>query len=161
MDQQLTRLRQLSNEGKYEEALSLAKTLLTESPDNPDIHFEYACLLDGQGYEREAVSHYEQAIAGGLSGEELEMATINLGSTYRALGEYEQAVRVWRDGLQHFAENRALQVFAAMGLYNLGHYQEATHLLLRTIAETSNDPWLQHYRRAILFYADKLDKMWS
>ncbi len=161
MDQQLTRLRQLDSEGKHKEALSLAKTLLAESPDNPNVHFEYACILDGQGREREAIPHYEQAIAGGLSGEDLEAATINLGSSYRALGEYEQAVRVWREGLQHFGENRALQIFIAMGLYNLGYYQEAVHLLLRNVAETSKDRWIQSYQRAILFYADKLDETWS
>jgi tetratricopeptide (TPR) repeat protein len=161
MDQQLAQLRQLSIDGQQEEALELAQTLLEESPDNSEVHFIYACLLDAQGSEREAVTHYERAIAGGLSGEDLEIATINLGSTYRALGEYENAVHVWRDGLQRSGDNRALQVFAAMGLYNLGYYQEAMQLLLRTIAETSNDPWLQHYQRAILFYADKLDQTWS
>ena len=161
MDQQLIKLRQLSVDGKYEEAMRLAQTMLEESEDNPDVHFVYACLLDGKGNEREAVTHYERAIAGGLSGESLETATINLGSTYRALGEYGQAVRVWRDGLKRFGDNKALHVFAAMGLYNLGYYQEAVHLLLRTLAETSNDPWLQHYQRTILFYADKLDETWS
>jgi hypothetical protein len=48
-----------------------------------------------------------------------------------------------------------------MGLYNLGYYQEAVHLLLRNVAETSKDRWIQSYQRAILFYADKLDETWS
>jgi tetratricopeptide (TPR) repeat protein len=161
MEEQLTRLRQLDSEGKQEEALSLAQTLLAENPDSPDVHFEYACVLDGQGREREAIPYYEKAIAGGLSGEKLEAATINLGSSYRALGEYEQAIHVWREGLQRFGDNRALQIFIAIGLYNLGYYQEAVHLLLRNVAETSNDPWVQSYQRAILFYSDKLNEKWS
>jgi hypothetical protein len=48
-----------------------------------------------------------------------------------------------------------------MALYNTGNHDEAMELLLKTLANTSGDPGVLRYQRAILFYADKLDETWS
>lgn len=130
------------------------------APDDPRPAFALACELDGRGREREAIPHYERAIALGLAGEELPMALLQLGSSHRALGEYERAVAVWREAVARFPNDRALAVFLAMGLYNLGQGAAAAEILLRQLAETSADPGIARYRRAILFYADKLDETW-
>jgi len=158
MEKHLARLHLLRAEGNTEEALNIIQQLLAIHPEDTKVHFEYARLLDAAGQEREAVVHYEHAIANGLAGHDLEVATINLGSSYRTLGEYEKAVQIWLDGMSKFGENRALQVFLAMGLYNLGKHQEAMQLLLHTLVETSTDAWISHYRHAMLIYADKLDE---
>ena len=129
-------------------------------PDDPAAAFRLACALDGEGYEREAIPQYERALGLGLCGDDREAALINLGSSYRAVGEYARAVAIWRDAVLQFPENRALPVFLAMGLHNLGQHAGAAELLLRQLAETSGDAWIARYRRAILFYADKLDRVW-
>jgi tetratricopeptide (TPR) repeat protein len=129
-------------------------------PDDPLHAFQLACECDGRGLEREAIPHYARALANGLAGDDRQMAFINLGSSYRAVGEYEQAVAVWREGLAAYPENRALTTFLAIGLYNLGEHATATELLLTQLAETSDDPWITRYRRAILFYAAALDQTW-
>jgi tetratricopeptide (TPR) repeat protein len=147
----------LSREGRDEEALELLRGVLDGDPDDAAANFSYARILDGIGCEREAIGHYERAMGAGLSGEDLEEATINLGSSYRVVGEYERAVGVWREGLRRFPENRALRVFLCMGLYNLGEHRGAMGLLLRALAETSSDPWVGRYARAIAFYSDRLD----
>ena len=144
-----------------EKVLQGLRQAVEENPDDPEAAFELACFFDGEGREREAIPHYERAMALGLAGDGLESATINLGSSYRALGEYDQAVAIWRDGLTRFPANRAIAVFLAMGLHNLGEHAAAAEILLRQLAETSNDPWIARYRRATLFYADKLDQVWA
>ena len=95
-----------------------------------------------------------------LAADDLQRAYVNLGSSHRALGEYEQAVAIWRAARERFPENRALVTFLAMGLHNLGEHSAAAELLLTQLAETTSDPWITRYRRAILFYADKLDETW-
>ena len=104
---------------------------------------------------------YERAIAGGLSGRDLEGAFVGLGSTYRSLGEYRRAVETLREGLARFPENRAMEVFLAMALYNVGEHREATESLLRTLSETSADEGVSAYKEAIVFYAGRLDETWG
>lgn len=145
----------------FEAVLRQLRAAVEAQPDDPVASFNLACALDGEGRERAAIPNYERAIALGLAGDDLQSALVNLGSSHRAIGDYERAVAVWRDGLARFPENRALQVFLAMGLHNLGEHSATTDLLLRQLAETSGDPWIARYRRAILFYADKLDQVWE
>jgi tetratricopeptide (TPR) repeat protein len=136
------------------------RAAVAAGPDDPVAAFRLACEFDGRGREREAIPNYERAIELGLAGAELEMALLQLGSSHRALGEYDRAVAIWRDATARFPQNRALQVFLAMGLHNLGEHSAAAEILLRQLAETTGDDWIGRYRRAILFYADKLDETW-
>jgi hypothetical protein len=52
-------------------------------------------------------------------------------------------------------------VFLAMALHNTGAHAQAFERLLRALAETSADASIQRYKRAILFYSDKLDQTWT
>jgi predicted Zn-dependent protease len=76
------------------------------------------------------------------------------------LGEYRKAVEVLHGGTTRFPNNRAMQVFLAMALYNTGECREAVELLLRNLAETTGDEGISAYKRAILFYAGRLDETW-
>jgi hypothetical protein len=51
-----------------------------------------------------------------------------------------------------------MEVFLAMALHNVGMHAEAMERLLRTLAETSAESSIRRYKRAILFYSDKLDE---
>jgi predicted Zn-dependent protease len=86
---------------------------------------------------------------------------LGLGSTYRALGEYALAEETLRQGVAEFPEDRAMQVFLAMALYKRGRHGEAMGLLLRNLAETSDDARIRRYERALLHYAPDLDSVWE
>ena len=160
MEDQIARAEALDAGGKPDEARAILRDLAAAHPDDPQAQFRVACTCDGLGYERDAIPRYERAIALGLGGDDLQMAHVNLGSSHRAIGQYEQAVAVWRAGIGRFPDNRALPVFLAMAQHNLGDHAAAMETLLRHLAETTSDPWIARYRRAILFYADKLNETW-
>ena len=90
MSEDLTRAIRLRKEGRAEEARVILLELAAERPDDPQVQYQCAWVHDSLGREREAVPFYERAIAGGLSGRDLEGAFVGLGSTYRSLGEYRR-----------------------------------------------------------------------
>jgi tetratricopeptide (TPR) repeat protein len=97
--------RQLRQAGQHEEARQSLVALLGATPDDPVLNYEAACAHDYLGLEREAVPFYERAIANGLTGEPLQGALLGLGSTYRALGDYEKAMATFRLGLERVTVN--------------------------------------------------------
>ena len=132
----------------------------TARPDDPGAQYAAACAHDAAGLEREAVPYYRSAIAAGLAGDELRGAYLGLGSTYRALGEYAAARATFEAGLARFPGAAELRAFLAMTLYNLGDARAAVALLLTVLADTSADPHVQRYARALRFYASDLDATW-
>lgn len=111
--------------------------------------------------ESEAVPFYMRALELGLAEEERLGAYLGLGSTLRALGRYAEAKQVLDEAILDFPKRRELQVFLAMVHFNQQAYSEAMEILLKQLAETSNDPGIQGYKKAILFYSDKLDQIWE
>lgn len=150
-------LREANQDGQ---ARALLLTLQREYPDDPHVNYQCAWVHDKLGLEREAVPFYEKAIAQGLSGEDLKGALLGLGSTYRSLGMYEESVALLRKAVAQFPEERQMQLFLALALYNVGEHHEAMSLLIRNLVETSADEGIQRYRTALLFYADDLDQTW-
>lgn len=150
----------LRKEGKLEESNRLLVSLANKCPDDPMINYHCAWSFDALGLEKDAVQYYEKAIAIGLPDEELRGAYLGLGSTYRTLGEYEKSKKTFEEGLDKFPQDEAMKVFYAMTLYNMKEYSKAMEILLFCIAETSYDENINRYKRAIKFYANKLDKIW-
>ena len=138
----------------------MMRALVDQAPDDAAINYQCAWTHDKAGLEEDAVRFYEKALALGLEGEDLRGAMLGLGSTYRALGRYDEAVELLGRGSERFPEYREFEVFLAMALYNTGESREACRLLLRTVAETSSSQGVDRYRQAILFYADHLDETW-
>ena len=134
--------------------------LHAETPDDPELNYRCAVIHDRLGMEHQAVSFYVRAIEGGIEGEDLRGAYLGLGSTYRAIGEYEKALGTLTAGEEAFPGAEEMTVFKAMTLYNLGSTREAMALLLGSLARTSDHPGIARYRRAIDFYADRLDEKW-
>lgn len=133
---------------------------LALDPEDASLNYEVACAHDREGLEHEAVPFYVRAIASGLAGDQLRGAYLGLGSTYRAIGDYEAALRTFDQGLEVFGEAEELIVFRAMALHNLGRSDEAMTHVLQMLASHSDSPWIERYRRAILFYADRLGETW-
>ncbi|MFD2630232.1 tetratricopeptide repeat protein [Oceanobacillus kapialis] len=160
MEGKLNKAIELRKGKQYKESNAILLELVVKYPDNPFVNYQCAWSFDLLGEEAEAVPFYEKAIELGLPEKELEGAIIGLGSTYRALGNYEKSESTFLKGLQRFPENRALQTFYSMTLYNLKQHSRAMELLLQCLVETTTDKNIVSYERAINFYLDKLDETW-
>jgi len=161
MNDNLNKAIRLRQQGKGDEALEIFLNLLKENPNDPIINFQCAWTCDFLGKENEAVPYYEAALTNGISGKDRQGTFLGLGSTYRALGNYEKSKQIFEQALEEYPGNRAIKVFYAMCLYNLKNFTEAMKILLQEIAETTTDQETATYSKAILFYSDKLDKIWN
>ena len=77
---------------KHEESNKLLQELAAHYPNDSYIQYQCAWSYDVLGLESQAVPHYVAAIQGNLDAADLQSAYLGLGSTYRALGEYEKMV---------------------------------------------------------------------
>lgn len=144
--------------GRPEEARERLLALTARFPEDAEIAYQTAWAHDVLDLEAEAVAYYERCLSVGHLGEEDRRgALLGLGSTYRVLGRYGQAVETLRQGVAEFPDDGALHTFLAMALYNTGEHHEAMGLLLRLVASTSEDPYVRRYRAAIEHYASGLD----
>ncbi|HAT4986106.1 TPA: tetratricopeptide repeat protein [Serratia marcescens] len=150
-------LLQLKTQGRYQEATALALRQLAAEPEAAMLHFHLACLYDVQGLEQQAIPCYLAALARDLPPAQRREAWLGLGSTYRALGEYPASLRAFDAGLTEFPQANELMLFRAMTLYNLGEGKRAVSDLLLLLAETSSDPDIRGYQRAIRHYATDLN----
>lgn len=148
----------LREQGRKEEARELLVDLAARRPDDAEVAYQTAWAHDVLGLEAEAVPYYERALAGaGLTPDDRRGALLGLGSTYRVLGRYDDAVTLLTAAAEEFPEDGALRTFLAMALYNTGQHHESVRTLLRLVAATSDDPSVRAYRRAIEHYAGDLD----
>ncbi len=83
-----------------------------------------------------------------------------MGLEANAVPYYEKSKKVFEEALVKFPENRAMKVFYAMTLYNLKEHSKAMEILLLNLVQTSSDENINNYKKAIEFYADKLDEVW-
>ena len=146
---------------QHEKARELLVRLALEFPMNPVVQYKTACVYDYIGQEKEAVPYYLAAIENDLPGDDLRGAYLGLGSTYRTLGQYAESKKILQAGLSQFPDANEMKVFLAMTLYNLGEHHEAVSSLIKIVAETTSDEKIIDYERAILFYAEDLNKKWD
>jgi tetratricopeptide (TPR) repeat protein len=165
MRDRLAHVIQLREKGRAQQERSIleeARTLLLELvvayPDDAEVNFQAAVAHDNLGLERESIPFYLRALGQGLSGPNLERCLLGLGSTYRVLGEYQKAEETLRLGVKEFPDNRALQVFLAITLYNTQQHKEAMELVLVNLLETTADEKLQYFKRGLLYYSLHLDE---
>lgn len=151
----------LRNAGQAEEARIMLLGLLAENDTDAELFYQLAWTHDVLGLERAAVPYYERSLALGLAPEPRAGALLGLGSTYRTLGDYSRSKTVLEQGVSEFPEQKEFGVFLAMTLHNLGKHSQAMELLLKLLAETSADEGIAGYKKAIAFYADKLEQVWD
>ncbi|HEY9441034.1 MAG TPA: tetratricopeptide repeat protein [Streptomyces sp.] len=156
-DELLAEAVHLREQGDPGQARERLLSLTRAYPDAPDVAYQTAWVHDVLGLETEAVPYYERSLQqGGLVEEDRRGAFVGLGSTYRVLGRYGQAVETLRRGLAEFPDDGALRTFLSMALFNIGEHHEAMQILLRLVASTSDDPHVRRYRPAIEHYASDL-----
>ncbi|RFU83971.1 hypothetical protein DY218_24945 [Streptomyces triticagri] len=148
----------LRENGRREEARALLVDLAARHPHDAEVAHQTAWVHDVLGLEAEAVPYYLAAVEGdGLEPGERCEALLGLGSTYRILGMYPQAIDTLRGAVEEFPSHGGLRTFLAMALYNTGRHHEAMQLLLTLLASTSDDASITAYRAAIEAYAEDLD----
>ncbi|SOD59007.1 Tetratrico peptide repeat-containing protein [Streptomyces zhaozhouensis] len=161
-DRRLAEAVALRGSGEAERARTRLLALSAELPGDAEVAFQTAWTHDALGLESAAVPFYETALAAGeaLAPADRQGALLGLGSTYRTLGRYAEAVETLRRGVAEFPDHGGLRAFLAMALHNTGEHREAVRLLLHLLAETSGDPAVTDYGRALAYYADRLDETW-
>lgn len=91
MNERLAAAIQLRAEKKLQQSNEQLIQLAAENLQDAFVHYQTAWSYDLLGEEQQAIPYYEQAIALGLSENDLPDAYLGLGSTYRALGKYQKA----------------------------------------------------------------------
>lgn len=160
MDERFAKAVALREAGELEQARGLLVELRRERPEDAQVALQTAWVHDSLGLEEEAAEHYEAAIRGELSDDELRGLYLGLGSTYRTLGRDADSERIFREGIERFPDFKPLRVFNAMLDYNLGRPREAVRALIEVLLEASDDPTIQRYRRSLSGYAEDLDRSW-
>lgn len=156
-DELLAEAVELRTRGEAEQARERLVALADRYPHDAEVAYQTAWTHDALGLEAEAVAYYERALAGtDLSAQDRLGALVGLGSTFRILGRYEEAVETLRGGLVEFPDDGALRTFLAMALFNTEQHDDAMRILLELLATTSDDPRVRSYRRAIGHYAKDL-----
>ncbi|MBO8178779.1 MAG: tetratricopeptide repeat protein [Bacillus sp. (in: Bacteria)] len=156
----LYEVKKLLENNEFEKARTTLLKLLEKQPDHPELNFYCASAHDALGIEREAIPYYEQALVCQIEGELREATYVQLGSSYRCIGEYEKAKQVFKKGIKEFPTNLALQTFIALTLYNLEEHSEAVSTLLKVCIHSSDDKWIFKYRTALQYYGEHLDETW-
>jgi tetratricopeptide (TPR) repeat protein len=142
--------------GQSKEILPRLKALDERHPNVAEINYQLAWTCEAVGRTADALPYYEKAVALGLPPNELSGALLGLGTTLRTLGQPARAAEVLRSGKAQFPENREFNVFLALALHDLGQHTEALQLLIETLCDTTEDPGLTAYQRAIRYAAAKL-----
>jgi tetratricopeptide (TPR) repeat protein len=159
MNNKLDKALALRKNGNHKESNELLSKLVKEFPDDALYNYQCAWSFDRLGEEEKAVPFYENAIKIGLPSKDMEGAV--LGSTYRALGEYEKSKDIFLKGTELFPDNHVIKVFYSMTLYNLKEHSKAMELILKCLINTTNDNEILSYKKALDFYSDKLDQNWK
>ena len=142
--------------GQSKEILPRLQALDGKYPHVAEITYQLAWTCDVHGRTEEAVKLYEKAIALGLPPNEMSGALIGLGSTLRVLGQLARSADVLRSGQVQFPENPEFAAFLALTLHASGQHAEALRLALGALCDTSEDPGITAYQRAIRHAASKL-----
>jgi|FLYN01.1.fsa_nt_gi tetratricopeptide (TPR) repeat protein len=159
LDAQIEAGLSLEREGKEREAIEHFRALAERYPGNARVRFEYAGAYDFAGYEAEAIPIYQQALELGLSGEYLPRAYVQLGSSLRNVGQYQEAIRILDEGLARLPDYTPLRIFRAFALYSAGQSEKAIVDLLEALLAHPDSPALDGYGRAIRYYADEINSV--
>ena len=129
--------------------------LVAERPvDDPLAVFEAASARDSAGLEAEAEPLYRRALELELPADLAPRATIQLASTIRNLGKFDESVELLETQLAAHPGDEwtaATAAFLALALASRGQEREAASVALTALADS-----LPRYHRAVRGYAAEL-----
>ncbi len=114
--------------GQFNQLLPRLQDLDARHPNVAEIAYQIAWTCDTLGRHDPAVAAYEKAVA---------------------LGQLDRSAEVLRSGRLQFPDNREFDAFLALTLHAQGRSDEALALLLETLCDTTEDPGLTAYGRAL------------
>ncbi|WP_282920182.1 hypothetical protein [Ignavigranum ruoffiae] len=82
-----------------------------------------------------------------------------MGSSYRAIGEFEKALEVFNKAEQLFPINSATKVFKSITLYNCVINDLAVSNLIKILLENTNNFDIKKFEKALLYFSDHLDEV--
>lgn len=116
-------------------------------------HYRIACEHDRAGREAQALPHYEEALALGLTGQERRGALLGLGSTLRNLGLTLRSIEILEQAAREFPNAEEFPLFLALSRASAGAPRRALGELLSHLVSTGH---AAPYARALEHYADAL-----
>ena len=155
-DRRLAEAVSLRENGKAEQARPLLIALAAEYPDDAEAQYQAAWVHDYLGLEEDAIPYYERALTLGLPESEMEGLVLGLGSTYRNVGRIADSLALLKRGVRDYPANHAMRCFLALSRLSNGEPDEALALAFDVILDTSADPTIDRYRRALSLYRDAL-----
>ncbi len=132
--------------GMIDEALDFFQNLVDRFPSEPLAHLGYAVLMDNIGRESEAIPLYLTALEMELEGMNLRDALVGVASSYRTLGESDEACRYINRALKEFPEDPVVLSFAALIYYDKCDYGEAVYLLGKAMSLMDGSEDYDKYR---------------
>ena len=140
-----------ADESRPAASVAAMRELLSGHPNAGALaSFELASIHDSMGFTTEAVPLYRQSLTEGLDADHAARARIQLASTLRNLGQFDEAIALLREpsGTDLDASRRA---FLALALHSAGRHDEAVREALEALI-----PSLPRYRRSLSGYAAEL-----
>lgn len=153
--------RALRRDDELEESQALLLDLLDVHPKDPLVLYEVGGAYDVLGEEKNAIPFYRKAISAGLQGDDLQECLICLGSSYRNIGQFTEAVEALEDARKRFPDNNAMKTFLALAYYSDAQEDRAVQLLLELLLATTSDKQILAYEAALDYYKDNLDEIWD
>lgn len=151
----------LRKTGEFAQSRALLTPLLRDNYTGGVAALHIAWSYDNEGRESDAVSYYQAALSCPLTKSERFDALFGLASTQRSLGRYDEALTTFEMTMTEYPDAAEVIPFYAMCLYNVGRPKEAISRLLTLLVSTTDLDAIKQYQRAILLYADDLDKTWD
>jgi len=151
----------LKKEGNLEEARDGILNLLESNPNDSEILLQAAFIHDQLGYTPQAITFYQQALDSNLEEDDRKEALLCLGSSYRAVGLYDEARETLEIGMSEYPNENVFYIFFALTLYNLDEADLAMEIVLTKLLETTSDKSILKYKNALEFYASRLDETFN
>ncbi len=149
-------VRGLRGAGRHEEHLAAAKQLVAEHPDDVLAQIEAAYGHDRNGFEQEAVRHYDEAYKLGIPGDVARNFLVGYGSTLRNVGRHEDAVVVLGQAVIDDPEYPPFVAFLALALLSAGHANAAVATMLGCALDVAKPGAFDRYDRALGEYHREL-----
>lgn len=141
-----------------QELMDYFKELYLRHPKNPRLSYEFGGVFDYLGKEEEAIPLYMEALELGISGSFRIKTLIQMGSTYRNLGKFNESKRALEMAIAESGGDPAAVIFLSLTLWSSGETGKSAILALRHIYQEDRG-LVQRYRRSIGNYLNELDEV--
>lgn len=117
--------------------------------------FERACAYDSTGFEKNAEPLYRSALQLGLTGLRRRRARIQLASTLRNNGKFEESIEILQSEKENYSDelDHAVNAFLALSLSSINKDKEALSLVLASLST-----YLPRYNKSVYNYSKGLIK---